>query len=218
MGWVYGATTELLISSVIPNSAICGSAAIPAVRALGANFTASCEILFDGAPVATTFVSVSELTFPINPVPETVPRTAVITVRDGATIGVGAVPFNFAVVTTIEYRIGIDETSPGIVDVLPANTINELGGVKLDPRSATQGLEYDIATALVTAPLATPLLAGVLTEPPDDSKGYVRQTTGASSTWVPPADTPLPDAGIGLTGGRHHAARCPEPRYRQHQR
>jgi hypothetical protein len=199
VGWTYGSTTELLISSVIPNNAICGSPLIN-VRALGANFTATTEVLFDGVPAANkAFVSVSEMTFDINPVPETVPRTAVITVRDGATVGVGAVPFGFRVVTTVEYRIGIDETSPGIVDVLPANTIGELGGVKLDPRSATQGLEYDIATALVTAPLATPLLAGVLTEPPDDSKGYVRQTTGAASTWVPPADTPTPDYGIGLT-------------------
>jgi hypothetical protein len=173
---------------------------LPAVRALGYNFTATTEVLFDGTAVATTFVSVSELTFPINPVPETVQRTAVITVRDGATVGVGAVPFAFSIVTTTDHRIGLDDTTtPGVVDLQVANLNGEIGGVTVVPRSDVQGLELDLVTGALTAPLATPLLAGSLIEPPDDSKGYVRQTTGASSTWVPPADTPTPDYGIGLT-------------------
>ena len=89
-------------------------------------------------------------------------------------------------------------TPPGVLNLDIANTNGEIGGVMTEPRTNIQGLDM-AATGLITVPLATPLLAGALTEPPDDSRGYVRQTTGASSTWVPPADTPLPEAGIGLT-------------------
>src|SRR3954471_14766466 len=69
--WLYQATTQLLITAVLPNQAQVGSAALPTVRAIGANMTATTVVMIDNVAVATTFVSPSEVTFPVNPVPET---------------------------------------------------------------------------------------------------------------------------------------------------
>ena len=95
-----------------------------------------------------------------------------------------------------------DTTLPGIVHLQPAaDTPAGLGGIYIVDRTRTeiQGLELN-GDGELKAPLATDLLAGSIIEPPPDDKGYVRRRTLAGeSAWVPPADTPIPDFGTGLS-------------------
>ena len=87
--------------------------------------------------------------------------------------------------TVYIWNVGLTETTPGTIDLNVANLGGEIGGVLLSARDATQGLELDGVTGLLTAPLATDLLAGSIVEPPPDGLLYVRQrdTLGVSG-WV----------------------------------
>ena len=99
----------------------------------------------------------------------------------------GWVPAGTSVLLDDGIGITIDDTvNPNIINLDPA-TPAELGGVTVQIRSLTQGLELDAAGDL-SAPLATPDLAGSIVEPPADAKGYVRTTQlDGTSQWVPPA-------------------------------
>jgi hypothetical protein len=86
--------------------------------------------------------------------------------------------------TPKEAGIGLSMTGD-VIDLQPANTGGEIGGVTVVARSATQGLDCTAAGSL-TAPLATNLLAGSIVEPPPDDAQYVRTRTVAGvSSWVP---------------------------------
>ena len=106
-----------------------------------------------------------------------------------------------AQVTDFGTGLSYDETAvPPIVHLTPAGDAPQfLGGVYVidRERNVSEGLELGIDGRL-RAPLATPRLAGTIVEPEDDGRGYVRTTLNGVSAWVPPADTPLPDFGIGL--------------------
>jgi IPT/TIG domain len=70
----------LVLTSLVPNATTVGNSV--EVRALGSGFTAASEVQFDGAPIATTFVSDIELRFtaPVSATEKTVP----VSVVDGA--------------------------------------------------------------------------------------------------------------------------------------
>ena len=96
-------------------------------------------------------------------------------------------------------------TPPGIVNLDIANTNGEIGGVMTIGRGPTQGLDLDMGTGLLTAPLATDVAAGSIVEPPADGAIYSRQrTTAGVSAWVPGAagvfigddPPPAPTAGM----------------------
>jgi hypothetical protein len=87
------------------------------------------------------------------------------------------------------FGIGLRQTGDNI-DLQIAGVNDEVGGIKLIGRGPTQGLEFDAATGLLTAPRATNVAAGTIIEPPDDAKQYARMfdaTTGGS--WVASAAT-----------------------------
>jgi hypothetical protein len=89
----------------------------------------------------------------------------------------------------LNYRIGIDLVGGTNVDLLPANTNGEIGGVTVPlPRSATQGLDFT-GTAL-SVPLATKENAGAVLDPPADGRLYARRSSvvpNSPGEWAPAA-------------------------------
>jgi IPT/TIG domain len=199
--FIQQATTVLSIEFVNQNTVPIGGPDI-VVSAHGSKFTPTTEVLLDGTPVtpAATVISPTEMEFTIKPATETV-RRALITVRDGATAGVGDAPFYFTEAAAAPYHFGkglsIDDTTR-VVDLQPAGpTANLLGGTWAEARSATQGLELDVSATIadhgkISVPLATDLLAGSIVEPPPDDKSYLRKRDAAGvSAWVEEAAPPL---------------------------
>jgi hypothetical protein len=118
-------------------------------------------------------------------------------VRTRSTAGVSS--WVVATTASLIWGIGIDEdtVTPGTIHLQPANfTPGEIGGITADVRSLTQGLLLDDVTGLLTAPVATDLLAGSIVEPtPSDTVQYARQRTVAGvSSWVPVAGVFIGDA------------------------
>ncbi len=276
--WEPALTAGLTITGLIPEYALIGPTEPPLlVHVIGSLFTATTEVLFDGAVVTSTYVSPTEITTTVTPATVLAPFTAVVTVREGATPGAGAEGFSyiatedglyqgrwqvaantpdigvltkepewtwlaitadplvpevapaalpgiggvtitegdhvvwtgttFVVVTgpdAAEYGTGlaVDRTqTPPLVNLTPAgDSPATLGGVYVidRARNVTEGLELGIDGRL-RVPLATPRLAGSIVEPEDDGKGYVRTTLAGVSMWVPPADPIGTDYGTGLT-------------------
>lgn len=213
-GWVPALTAGLQITSIIPNKALYGpTEPTPlVVHAYGSEFTATTVAVLDGADVATTIISDTELTFELNPRVPIAPGFHIVTVRDPAAvppalaIGLGAEQFDWIKATTeVDYGTGLSldlTPTPPMVNLQPAgDSPATLGGVYVIDRvrNNTEGLELGIDGRL-RVPLATDSLAGAILEPPPDDKGYVRRRTPAGvSAWVPPSDTIGPDYGTGLT-------------------
>ena len=99
--------------------------------------------------------------------------------------------------STVEAGIGLEKTG-NVIDLQPpvasdpvAGIAPEIGGVYGTPRSERNGIEID-GYGHISAPLATPELAGTIIEPVADAKGYVRTTQlDGTSQWVPPASTDM---------------------------
>ena len=99
--------------------------------------------------------------------------------------------------STVEAGIGLEKTGD-VIDLQPPvasdptnNIAPEIGGVYGTPRSDRNGIEID-GYGHISAPLATPELAGTIIEPVADAKGYVRTTQlDGTSQWVPPASTEM---------------------------
>jgi hypothetical protein len=92
--------------SLAPNTAVCLSPDVT-VTAAGTDFAATTEILVDGVAQATTFVSATEVTYVATSSQQATALTVTVTVRNGATAGVGSVPFEFtAAPLTLDRQIG----------------------------------------------------------------------------------------------------------------
>ena len=102
--------------------------------------------------------------------------------------------WNHIVRQGLEWGIGLEQTGL-VVDLQPATLGGELGGVKLTMRDENQGLALD-SQGYLSAPLATPVHAGSIVEPPNDSLPYVRSTTGNKGKWVP--GTGIYEFGVGI--------------------
>lgn len=124
---------------------------------------------------------------------------------DGAGIATDVIPIASADSAAMNWGIGLEETTPGTVDLQIAGATGaEIGGITVPAQSATQGLVLD-AVGDLSAPLATDLLAGTIVEPPPDGLQYARSRDLAGmSSWVPttgvfvgdaPPTTPPPSQG-----------------------
>lgn len=94
--WEPALTAGLTITGIIPDVALIGPGELDVtVHVIGTQFTVTTEILVDGVPAPTTFVSATELTTLAQPSTIPAPKTVVVTVRDGATPGAGAEGFAY---------------------------------------------------------------------------------------------------------------------------
>jgi hypothetical protein len=87
----------------------------------------------------------------------------------------------------LNYRVGIDLNGTD-VDLLPANTNGEIGGVTVPPRSPTQGAM--LLAGNLTVPLATKENAGAVVDPPADGRLYARRASvlpNSPGEWFPAA-------------------------------
>jgi hypothetical protein len=100
--------TALTLITLAPDIAVVGGADLTVV-ANGVNFTNTTQIVWDGAPVATTFVSPAQVTFVVQPSLESAARSVPVTVQDGATAGVGIAFFTFAMSSA---GVVISDTAP----------------------------------------------------------------------------------------------------------
>jgi len=193
--WVPALTAGLQITGLIPDKAIIGpTEPVVTVHAFGSQFTQTTVIVIDGTDATTTtYVSPTELTFPMNPAVPIGAVTHVITVRDTATaeVGLGAEAFEFTVSSTlVDYGLGLTldtATTPNpTVNLDPAGDLPaELGGVWVPARNENQGLQLGAGGRLIV-PKATDLLAGAITEPPPDDRQYarVRESLSGQSIWT----------------------------------
>jgi hypothetical protein len=86
------------------------------------------------------------------------------------------------------YGIGLLESiDKSRVDLKLAGLNGEIGGVMTVGRSPLQGLDLDVQTGILTAPLATHVAAGTIVEPPNDGAPYARSFDNMSGggKWVP---------------------------------
>jgi hypothetical protein len=88
--------------------------------------------------------------------------------------------------TPIDAGIGLEMTG-NTIDLQIANTNNEIGGVRITPRSVSQGLNLNTGLGILTAPLATESLAGSIVEPQNGTgQLWARTRTNAGvSSWTP---------------------------------
>jgi hypothetical protein len=90
------------IVSVTPDASAVGALNFTA-SARGLHFTPTTQVLFDGVvAIPQTYISETEIQFTVSSSVETVPRTATVTVQDGATAGTGSVPFAFVAAPVVD--------------------------------------------------------------------------------------------------------------------
>ena len=196
--WEPTITPGLQITGLIPEKALAGDPSLT-VHAYGSEFTDTCQIVWDGAPVATAYVSETELTFEVDPSGEAVERVVTVKVQDGANQGAGAEAFEF-IVTTMEIA---GETPPdvGVIYVPPdeglvlepdgkvtlaiaGKTAVERGGVFVPD---DRGLSLNSEGSLALKPASSAEIGGI--REPDDPAGQATWVRTGDGRWVP---APLP--------------------------
>jgi hypothetical protein len=143
------------ITGLIPASASVGASAPFTVRALGANFTASSEMLFNGVARATTCPSSTECTATVMPSDLAVAGSVTIQIREPGppVILSNAVTLEAVAAVGSEEVIALSAATPdaagkdvAVVDVaLPSGTLNNLGLLGVFAGSACSAISGPIA-------------------------------------------------------------------------
>lgn len=173
-----------MVCPVSPASAAVGSASLP-VTVNGTLFNAGCEVLLDGVPQVTTYVSPTQLRFTVNPAAETV-RTAVVGVRDpvAGTQAVQTCPFDFTILVLQPTLTSIFPDYVGRNDPPELLTVT---GTNFDATSVIMRGGLAMPTTLVNATTLT-----AMTNPATASTGLfemrVRNGTGSTAKTSNPVE------------------------------
>ncbi|MCE9557788.1 MAG: hypothetical protein K8R88_02440 [Armatimonadetes bacterium] len=135
------------ISTISPNTALAGSADV-AVTVTGTNFVAGSVVNWNGLPLATTFVSATELTFTASASLLTTAGTPSVTVVNAAP---GGGTSNVATFTITSPDPTVTTVSPSVLHVLSADTVVDVFGTNFEASSVANWNGTARATTFISA-------------------------------------------------------------------
>jgi hypothetical protein len=143
--FTFTAAPLLAINSLVPNTAQCASPDV-LVTVNGTVFTATCVLMVDGANVATTYVSPTQLRYMADSSAELTPRAAIVTVKDGATAGLGAPTFTFTAIPPLM----ITSINPDTAQCLSPDVLVTATGLQFTPTCVLQWDGANVTTTYVS--------------------------------------------------------------------